>query len=224
MVELIEEEGPRLSPLSVAAFLLTAVLGGAIIWNAFSQDTLPRDAATFEVPPGPAQAVQPASPGGTVTLRFDPAIEEVQRELAASGYYQGAIDGVAGRRTRAAIEAFQTANGLDVTGVATPELAERIRYARQIAEAAGITATTEQAPASPPPAANAADALVMQVQQDLAELGYLQGGASGRMSEDTRAAIRAFEFDRGLPETGEISDGLLAELAKTTGLSSLPAE
>jgi hypothetical protein len=45
------------------------------------------------------------------------AIEvDVQRELARRGYYQGAIDGVIGFGSRAAIQSFQSANGLCVTG------------------------------------------------------------------------------------------------------------
>lgn len=41
---------------------------------------------------------------------------DVQRELARRGYYQGYIDGVIGAGSRAAIRAFQSANGLCVTG------------------------------------------------------------------------------------------------------------
>jgi hypothetical protein len=41
----------------------------------------------------------------------------VQSELARRGYYQGAIDGVIGSGSREAIRAFQSAQGLPVTGV-----------------------------------------------------------------------------------------------------------
>ena len=44
------------------------------------------------------------------------------------------------------------------------------------------------------------------------------------MTRQTRNAILAFQRDRQLPETGEISDGLLAELAKMSGQSELAAE
>lgn len=41
---------------------------------------------------------------------------EVQRALQQSGYYNGPIDGIIGSGSRAAIRAYQAANGLPVTG------------------------------------------------------------------------------------------------------------
>jgi Putative peptidoglycan binding domain len=47
--------------------------------------------------------------------------ESVQSELARRGYYQGAIDGVIGSDSREAIQAFQAAQGLPVTGIIDPK-------------------------------------------------------------------------------------------------------
>ena len=41
---------------------------------------------------------------------------QVQRQLAAGGYYRGAIDGIAGDATRRAIRNYERANGLPVDG------------------------------------------------------------------------------------------------------------
>ncbi|MDB6173265.1 MAG: hypothetical protein JWL59_2576 [Chthoniobacteraceae bacterium] len=41
---------------------------------------------------------------------------EVQNALQELGFYQGAIDGSVGPETRAAIRAYQSENGLSVTG------------------------------------------------------------------------------------------------------------
>jgi Putative peptidoglycan binding domain len=46
----------------------------------------------------------------------------VQTELAARGYYHGQIDGVIGSDSRHAIQAFQEAKGLPVTGMINPGL------------------------------------------------------------------------------------------------------
>jgi hypothetical protein len=43
-------------------------------------------------------------------------VADVQRELARAGYYRGAIDGVYGPGTRAAIRAFERDNGLRIDG------------------------------------------------------------------------------------------------------------
>lgn len=49
------------------------------------------------------------------------AIRELQRSLALLGFNPGRIDGVLGRRTRAAITAFQKANELETSGKASPQ-------------------------------------------------------------------------------------------------------
>jgi localization factor PodJL len=65
---------------------------------------------------------------------------------------------------------------------------------------------------------------VLHVQQGLTELGYPPGPIDGMMREETREAIRAFERDRGLPETGEVSERLLSALATTSTQSAPPQE
>jgi hypothetical protein len=54
-------------------------------------------------------------------------IAAVQRELNRLGYRSGPADGIAGNRTRRAIEQFQRDAGLDVTGTATEQLLDRLR-------------------------------------------------------------------------------------------------
>jgi peptidoglycan hydrolase-like protein with peptidoglycan-binding domain len=46
----------------------------------------------------------------------DSLVAQAQQDLAQAGYYQGAIDGVMGPATEAAISSYQQANGLAVTG------------------------------------------------------------------------------------------------------------
>lgn len=53
-----------------------------------------------------------------------------------------------------------------------------------------------------------------QAQQYLINMGYLQGKADGVMGPKTRAALRAFQSERGLPVTGRLDDATQAELAK----------
>lgn len=51
----------------------------------------------------------------------------LQRLLARAGYAFGPIDGIIGRRTAAALRAFQTASGLPVTGEFDPATVARLR-------------------------------------------------------------------------------------------------
>ena len=142
----------------------------------------------------------------TVTLRYDPVVESVQRELAASGLYDGPVDGVSGRRTELAILAYQRRSGLDETGVASQQLVDHIQLARQFAAAVDTTASL--------PPATTADR-IKSVQLRLAELGYDPGSADGTLGARTQVAIRSFEEDRGMPRTGVVSDDLIAELNKS---------
>ena len=60
-----------------------------------------------------AATYQRGSSGGTV--------KEIQTKLKNWGYYSGAIDGVYGSRTEAAVRHFQEKNGLSVDGKAGPK-------------------------------------------------------------------------------------------------------
>jgi len=53
--------------------------------------------------------------------------QDIQRRLAQAGFDPGDADGVIGDKTIAAIRAWEAANGLPVTGVASPELLVRLR-------------------------------------------------------------------------------------------------
>jgi len=58
---------------------------------------------------------------------------------------------------------------------------------------------------------------IISVQRVLTNYGYGQVKADGIIGADTRTAIRQFEKDRHHPQTGQVSDWLLAEMAKLTG-------
>lgn len=67
--------------------------------------------------------IEPASMTRTDVLR-------AQQLLAQLGFDPGPQDGIAGRRTRSAIEQFQSARGLPVTGQLTPALMDRLALER----------------------------------------------------------------------------------------------
>jgi peptidoglycan hydrolase-like protein with peptidoglycan-binding domain len=47
---------------------------------------------------------------------------------------------------------------------------------------------------------------ILRIQEDLSQLGYFDGKASGMMDAQTRQAVRAFQQARGLPVTGRMDE------------------
>ena len=103
--------------------------------------------------PGPVATPLLGTPAPAGALRDD--IRAAQQHLARLGYEVGAPDGVAGRKTKAAIRAFQEKAGLPVDGAVTPAL----------------IAALAAAPTSPAAAAEAA----APPQQGLGDLGFPSG-------------------------------------------------
>jgi peptidoglycan hydrolase-like protein with peptidoglycan-binding domain len=62
-----------------------------------------------------------------------------------------------------------------------------------------------------------AESAIRSVQTSLARLGYKPGRVNGRLTPDTARAIREFEVDQSLPESGRISGPLVARLDRLAG-------
>lgn len=61
--------------------------------------------------------------------RARPVVIEAQKLLTRRGYYLGAVDGLAGPKTRAAARRFQAAAGLPATGAVDQTLVENLKTA-----------------------------------------------------------------------------------------------
>ena len=177
------------------------------------------DASRDAAPPKGAQALKvrtvrvatigeapPAEAGASPTANADAdadTVHAVQSELNRRGYGPLAADGVMRPAARAAIMAFEHEHRLPLTGEASQELLKQLVFG------------------APPPAGAAgppevrtpqAQAVVRDVQRQLAARGYHPGPADGRLSAETIAAIRTFEADQGLVPKGRISVALLDRL------------
>lgn len=129
----------------------------------------------------------------------------VQRELQIRGYETGARDGVVGLMTRGAILAFEYDHGLPLSARPSQELLKSILLGDGRTTSAERTAGTESAQAQE---------VIRSVQRSLAKLGYRPGPANGRLTADTARAIRTFEIDQTLPESGRVSGPLISRLAR----------
>jgi len=71
---------------------------------------------------GPYKELQVGSKG--------PAVKEMQQKLKDAGFDPGPIDGDFGKKTKAAVEAYQKANGLKVDAIAGPETLGELNHKR----------------------------------------------------------------------------------------------
>lgn len=152
---------------------------------------------------GPALAASLAASGGhlphalpVTRAAVSITVLDIQRALNAAGYDAGTADGLMGRKTQAAIEAYQRDHRLLVTGEPSNALLEHIRANADAAKAAPPPTDTS------PPAIQPGDPAVRALQQDLRALGY-DIRETGRVDSQTHDAIRAYERDHKLLVTGE---------------------
>jgi peptidoglycan hydrolase-like protein with peptidoglycan-binding domain len=103
------------------------------------------------VRPEPAASVPAAAPAHAPAAAVpDPQkklVRDIQIQLAASGYYSGAVDGIVGSRTKAAIAADQKASALPVTGEPSTALLEQMSAPPPAVKPKAV----ERAPAALPP-------------------------------------------------------------------------
>jgi peptidoglycan hydrolase-like protein with peptidoglycan-binding domain len=177
----------------------TGPVGAGVAAVAPSPTSGPVPTNTGPLTPGIAQRVVVSPPG--------PDLKEttraIQAALKAKGYETGGTDGIAGPVTQAAILAYETDNGLPLTAEPSDALLAKIKDGRR--------GTPTAAAIAPGPKA---DALIRSVQAGLAKLGYKVGRPDGRLGEATINAIRAFEKQQAMPDTGRISGDLLTRLTR----------
>jgi peptidoglycan hydrolase-like protein with peptidoglycan-binding domain len=99
--------------------------------------------------------------------------------------------------------------------------ARAVRIAR--VEPEGAASDVSAGPIIQPAPAAASIDTVRAVQRELRQRGYGALGSDGSMRPATRAAIMAFEYDHGLPLTGQASEALLRRILFGGAVSADPA-
>lgn len=130
----------------------------------------------------------------------DTLIADTQRGLRRLGYSIPTISGTVTAETRAAIRAYQREQGLLVTGQPSAALLDHIR------DELGDRAD------APPADGGLSPDQIAALQSELRRRGYDVPTVTGTLTAETRAAIRAYQRDRGLAVTGEAGTGLLSRL------------
>lgn len=168
-----------------------------------------------------------AVPSGAVLQVNDEGnqVTELQQLLSQRGYYNGSVTGVYDEQTKAAVIAFQRAQGLSADGIVGSATEAALQQAApQNATAMQQTTTTES---TYTPVAN--DGLlqlgdvgseVSDLQTRLQNMGYYDGPISGSFGSQTQAALIAFQQAQGLTADGIAGPRVETALASVTSSTS----
>ena len=163
--------------------------------------------------------VESAAPATSAALRpRNEIIADIQRELSRRGFYDGAVDGVHGPKTDAAMRDFEQAAGLKPGSEPNDVFLRALT--RSQAKASAPAAAAAAQPSRHDPIAELiapSSKRVLAVQRALAEYGYGQFKPNGTFGPETKDAIEQFERARKMPVTGQISPRLVRELSALTG-------
>ncbi len=124
-------------------------------------------------------------------------VKTVQLELNLNNFDAGQPDGVASAKTHEAVRAYQASAGLPVDGCIGQSLVDHLQFVL---------------PKTVKPRGSRAKPEVIEAQTLLSRRGYYLGAVDGIEGRLTRAALRRFQRDAGLPETGAIDGTLIAKI------------
>lgn len=142
-------------------------------------------------------AAQTASPLSYVQPLPPQGAQEVQDRLRQARAYGGQVDGIWGPDSQAALERFQQAHQLQVTGQLNQATAATLGL-----DPNALLATPLATAAVPPPGALRPSA-VQAIQFRLRALGFYNGAVDGIWGPATEAAILHYQQSNGLQPTGE---------------------
>jgi hypothetical protein len=171
------------------------ILAGAVAANVAFLQGAPRERRAPHMPvgmtglqSGKSSVAESRRPGGSVTLTLASLIEA----------------------DAPAIAAVQSTSPTQAEAPAAAEPAAAVLPGRVVGIARAVDRLVVAQPEVAPPKSQ--QDVVRQVQTELTTRGYAPGPADGDAGLLTRAAILAFEHDRGLPATAAASEELLAAL------------
>lgn len=123
-------------------------------------------------------------------------VMQIQRALRELGYYSYTPDGKFGEATRRAVVEYQKANGLESTGIADASMFLRLFEGESINRNDYVRSQCAIKGDS--------GSHVRAIQDRLKELGYYNGDSTATYGDNTARAVGRFQFDNGIPQTGNI--------------------
>ncbi|MBV9251932.1 MAG: peptidoglycan-binding protein [Acetobacteraceae bacterium] len=151
---------------------------------------------------------QQTAPLAYVQPLTNQAVALVQDHLRQAGAYSGAVDGVWGTDSEAALQRFQQNHQLQVTG--------QLNQATVASLGLDPAALIQPSPAAQvppvPPAATLRPSSVRAVQARLRSLGFYSGAVDGVWGAGTQQAIEQFQQGRGLQPNGQLNPATITAM------------
>ena len=135
------------------------------------------------------------------------AILDLEERLHALGYLAADADSVYDADTRQALEGFQQANGLIVTGQLDDDTRALLDSDAVISRQDYLSRFAQGYQEMEPLQSGSVNNQVQTMQQRLIEYGYFTGAADGVFGDATQMAVQRFQMVNGLPVTG-VADGM----------------
>ena len=144
------------------------------------------------------------------------AVRQLQTRLVSLGFATGSPNGDYGSTTSASLKLYQSANGMEPTGVASAYV-QAVLYSSfalningETTQNAGIvhTVVVETVSSSDQLSAGSSGEIVLQMQHRLAQLGYVVS-ATGTFDNLTGRAVSQFQTNVGVEPTGIADQDLL---------------
>lgn len=129
------------------------------------------------------------------------AVQRLQEDLKALGYFKGTSTGHYGDLTKEAVRRFQKKYGLSADGVAGPRTLSQLAALLGGAPAAGTTLVPSDGSATLLKEGMSGDA-VRALQENLKTLDYYTGAVTGSYGRLTKEAVRLFQRDHDLSADG----------------------
>lgn len=129
-------------------------------------------------------------------------IADLQEKLKTLGYFSGECTGFFGEDTQIAIENFQKANGLSVTGAADPDMIRVLDSEKAVTKQQYIEEAVRGEEFEEAIGPKSSGKTVRKLQNLLIALGYDAGKPEGAYNAQTEYAVRLFQWANLLPVTG----------------------
>ena len=146
------------------------------------------------------------------TLPSSSTVMNLQKLLADRGFYNGAVDGVMGNQTRAAIVAAQRAYNLTVDGVAGSQTLAALESDGNSGSNKGVVSSSSTSSNTSTATSTVRSTEVANLQELLKKRGFYTGSADGLMGPKTRLAITEAQKSYGLAIDGIAGSQTIAAL------------